>query len=176
MMQTKQSFSLIELLIVVVIIALAYGFSASSFNFSIIPKEKISLKNLRTMLLKQHFNEEISFKCLEAVDECWTIADGNVIKKEPNIFNEDNLPRVYNYSTDYDEITFSDYSISEFDISQVIFDLSLNKNGLKKEMIVEYNNKVYIFNSLYEFPVVVEDISSIDDYFQKRINEVKDAF
>ena len=173
---TSKSFSLLELMIVVIIIALVYGFTLSSFHFSLTPKAKISLLNARSLLLSQTFSNETSLKCLEDSDKCLLIVDNKVIKKIPTLFDTDGPPRAYGYSNDYEDITFDDYQIDEFDSKPVIFDLTLTKSGLKQEMIVEYDQKVYIFNSLYEIPIIVKDISSVDEHFTNIINEVKEAF
>jgi len=165
-----------ELMIVVVIITILYGFSASSFNFSLSPKPQPSLLNIRSILLSQSFVNETSLTCLEDENECMIIVDGNVVKKIPSMFDNDNPPTAYTYSLNYEEIHFKEYQIDEFDSKPILFQLTLTKGGLKQEMIVENKQKAYIFNSLFDVPVVVEDIGGVYEYFTNRANEIREAF
>ena len=91
-----------------------------------------------------------------------------------NLFK--NKPIVYEYTKNLNIIYFKDIELNHLDRYEVCFKYNINKYNKSKDMIVEINNKFYIFNSIHNQPILVQNTSDIYDYFYNLDQEVKDAF
>jgi len=170
----KKSFTLVEIILVVLIISLVYYFTISSFKFSSsIKSSSIDIYNIKTYLSK--FNKEVTLTCIDDGKKCLVMdSDENIIEEISNLFK--NKPIVYEYNKNLNIIYFEDIELKHLDRYEVCFKYTINKYKKSEDMIVEVNNKFYIFNSIHNQPILVENTSDIYDYFYKLEQEVKDAF
>jgi len=170
----KKSFTLVEIILVILIISLVYYFTISSFKFSSsIKSSSIEVINIKTYLSK--FNKAVSMVCIDDGKKCLVMDnDENIIEEVSNVFK--NKPIVYEYNKDLNIIYYEDIELKHLDRYEVCFKYNINKYKKSQDMIVEVNNKFYIFNSIYNKPILVDNTSDIYDYFYKLEQEVKDAF
>jgi hypothetical protein len=151
-------------------------FAMNSFTKnSTIQEEKVTLQNLKQMLLSQEYSEEISVKCIEDNFSCILIKD-NEIQEDmiKAIFTQ--IPTVYEYSRDLNRLEFPTLELEQLQSFKIVFEYKCNKAQRCSELIVETEEKTYIFNDMYKTPQTIEYINDIDEYFDEKIREVKDAF
>ncbi len=176
--RVKKAFTLIELVIVIVIVSATYFlvFSTNSFNTQTNNK-KISLENLKDKLLTTYdFSESLEFICIDDSFDCYVKVDGVLQEKEilNSFFSE--KPEVYEYESRQTLKQFDEIRINDVDYD-VVFKFSINNDFKTNEFIlVTLENKVYIFNSIYDKPSTYESLSDAFEVFNKNIVEVKDAF
>ena len=174
----KKSFTLIELIIVILIISTTYLliFSNSSFNIKN-QEEKISLYNLKDFLLKKFdYEKELSFFCVEKDFVCYVKVDGKLVKdfKINNFFKK--IPDIYEYKAQEKRLEFKDIRIENFDYG-VIFELKINSDYKTNEFILDtLENEVYVFNSIFTKPKIYKSLNESFEVFNQEQIEVKDAF
>ncbi|MDD2699147.1 MAG: hypothetical protein PHF17_10130 [Arcobacteraceae bacterium] len=170
------SFTIIELLIIVVIILGVYGLFFANLSKS---KEENStdknLINIRYILSKYPYDKSIEVHCTNDDYRCFVLVDG-VLKEELKEKLFDSNPTVYSYDRYQTQIRFNDLELEQLERYPISFVYKINKYGKSQDMIVEVNNKVYLFNSLFDKPTVYENLSDVKDYFEKENSKVRDVF
>lgn len=156
------------------IISLVYYLTLGNFKLNVDTSNKISLNNLPMYLKKQEFDKTLSLKCINDGKKCLLYIDGSIKEKINNLFSQ--KPNVYTYSKDLDLIYFNDIELNELDTYEVCFEYNINKYKKSKDIIVEVGQKVYIYNSLDSNVTTLDYISDVRDYFDKKEQEVRDAF
>ena len=173
---TKPSFTLIEIILVIFIILSVYYLAVT--NFTLLDKNKkenISLINIKSLLLKYQYKDSVELKCIEDGKRCLVFVDGIFYEElKEQLFNE--RPEVYTYDKKLDMVEYKDLELEKLERFEVVFEYLIDKYNKTRDMIVKSNNKVYIFNSINKKPIVVEYLSDVNDYFDDKISEVKDAF
>jgi prepilin-type N-terminal cleavage/methylation domain-containing protein len=175
-MLKKAAFTLIEILIVIFIIASVYYIAATNLNFNADEKkENLSLVNIKKILQGYDFEDSLVLKCIEDGKRCFIVADGVITKAlETQLFKE--RPEVYTYDTKLDMLEYQDLELEKLESFEVVFEYSIDRYNKTKDMIVKSGEKVYIFNSIHDKPIIKEYLSDVSDYFDDKISEVKDAF
>ena len=173
---TKPSFTLIEIILVIFIILSVYYLAVT--NFTLLDKNKkenISLINIKSLLLKYQYKDSVELKCIEDGKRCLVFVDGIFYEElKEQLFNEQ--PEVYTYDKNLDMVEYKELELEKLERFEVVFEYLIDKYNKTRDMIVKSNNKVYIFNSINKKPIVVDYLSDVNDYFDDKISEVKDAF
>jgi prepilin-type N-terminal cleavage/methylation domain-containing protein len=172
----KSAFTLIELLLVIVILGAVYGIFFA--NLTKQPENNNVNENLikvKSLLLKYEFDKTIELQCSEVDFKCFVLVDG-VLKEElkEKLFNS--TPTVYSYDNNKNRVRFNDLKLEELESYPIDFVYKIDQYGKTKDMIVEVDNKVYVFNSLFDKPFILESLSDVDEYFESTISKVKDVF
>ena len=172
----KRSFTLLELIIVIVLISVVYYFTIQSLNVKQKKLEGLTLNNLQEYLSKIDFENNIRLDCVDSDDmKCLLFVDDNLQKMEDiSLFKE--CPLVYEYSKELKTIEFKDIELENMETYPVCFSFEMTKNNKSSQFIVQTNKKVYLFNNIDSKPIILKDISDVYDYFENKIDEVKDAF
>lgn len=176
--RVKKGFTLIELIVVIILIMSAYFLIFSNSNFAL-KKEKIalSLENLREVMLENfEFNDELSFVCIEENYECFFKIDGKIDESSgiKNFFKD--KPLVYEYNKELNSIEFAQIELNNTK-QDIIFEFKINDDYKTNEFILDsYNDKVYIFNSIFKEPKIYSSLNEVKDDFEKNEIEVKNAF
>jgi prepilin-type N-terminal cleavage/methylation domain-containing protein len=175
-MTKKSAFTLLEIMIVILIISSVYYIAATNLSVNKAEKkENLSLINIKKLLQGYSFEQQVQLKCVDEDNRCFVLVDGSVVKElDTKLFEE--TPFIYTYDTKLDTVEFSDLELEKLETFRVVFEYSIDKYNKTKDMIVEVNDKVYIFNSIKDKPVVVDYLSDVNNYFDDKISEVKDAF
>ena len=176
--RAKKSFTLIELIIVVFLISIAYFLMFSSSSFDIKEdKVKLNLENIKEYLLENfEFQNELAFICIEDKLTCFIRIDG-VYDDELKIENFfQNLPEVYELNQDELKVEFFQTKINDINYNPV-FELKINSDFKTNEFIIDkINDKVYVFNSIFKKPQVYKDLREAFEVFYNNEIEVRDAF
>lgn len=176
--RVKKSFTLIELIVVILLVFSLYFliFSTSSFRTSE-QNEKITLLNLKEYLLKNYkFKDNLKFFCIEEDFSCFLKIDGKLDEKFvlKNFFIQ--KPEVLQYTKEMEKMEYLD-TIIQNETQKVIFELSFNSDYKSKDFILDtLDEKIYLFNSIYKKPLIFESIRVLQDDIENRQIEVKDAF
>ncbi len=173
-----KSFSLIELLIVIIIVSSIYGiflFNIQTKSKTI--KEKPSLLNLKTFLYKNFvFTNTLKFTCINEGNTCYVLSDETLLKDVSFKDFFKNKPEVYKYDKSLDLLEFKRIKLNKEHMYSVYFEFNINKDRKSDDMIIYNDNKVYIYNSLYDKPIILENLNDISDFFDEKIQELKNAF
>ena len=159
-----------------IIIGVVYYFSLSNLNMdSLVKKNNTSLVNIKQKLLNYDFENEVTLKCIKDGELCYIFADGVQQEKTiENLFKQ--KPIVYTYDKSLDTVEFADLEFEKMESYEVCFEYTIDKYQKSKDMIVEVDEKVYIFNSIHKKPKVIDYLSDVSIYFEDKEDEVKDAF
>ena len=158
----------------VFIISLVYSLTLDNFKFNSIKTSKISLENLQEYLNKYNFVNKLELICLGDAKKCILKIDGKIDEDIDSPFKE--KPTVYEYNDKLNTIYYDDIELKQLDRHEVSFKYTINKYKKATDMIVEANDKIYIFNSMYKKTIVLESSVEVYDYFDNLNKELKDAF
>ncbi len=163
-------------MIVIILISILYLFAINSFkNKSFGNSSDITLYNLKKKLLNRDYSKDIIIKCVDETFDCYVFIDG-VLQDEKIKGLFEKKPDVYKYNSNLDKIDFLDLELERLERFEVVFEYKCKKNNKCSELIVETKNKVFIFNDIFQQPKTIKYIGDIEEYFNKNIEEVKDAF
>jgi len=125
--------------------------------------------------MQYDFDKTIEVQCSEVDRRCFVLIDG-VMKEElkEKLFSSN--PTVYSYDTKRDKIRFNDLKLEKLESYPIDFVYKIDKYGKTKDMIVEVDEKVYIFNSLFEKPTIVDNFGDVQGYFDSKESKVRDVF
>jgi len=172
--KNKSAFTIIELMLVIVIIGIVYLIAATNLNLKQYSKEKtLDFKTLYRFLSSNNYEKSIDLKCDEK--ECFVLIDGLLSSTiENNLFKE--KPTVYKADGNFDTISYKRLELENLESYDIVFEYSLDARGISKDMIVEVDNKVYLFNSFKNSVQEFDYLNDIRDYFDDNKKRVRDAF
>jgi hypothetical protein len=171
----KKAFTLFEIVISIILVSIVYMFAINSFKKQDIVSDSITLNNLKQKLLQSDFEESILIKCIEDDFTCFIYLDEQIQEKRTNPIFE-SKPTVYSYDRDYERVEFKRLELENLDSYDIVFEYECKKNKKCSELIVETDKDVYIYNALDRNPTKIDYINDVRDYFDEKINEVRDAF
>ncbi len=174
--KVDKAFTLIELIIVILLISLVYFLAFSSFDLKQNQKKDLEIADLKNYLLS-NFSYEKSLKlvCLDyEFFPCYIFIDGkrNEEIKIENLFVQE--PKVYMYTKDLKDFYLNEVKIENITY-QTVFEIEFNEDYKHKDIVLEYDDKVYFFNSISNIIKVYKNTNEILDEFYDKSIEVKDA-
>ncbi len=178
MIRVKKSFTLIELIIVIILSGVSAYLMISSDTFAVNSKQdKFSLQNVKSFLLDNYtFNDSISFICVEEDYSCFVKVDGSINSdfKIEKLFSTS--PDVYEYNQKREKVDFVPIQIDD-DEYNVIFEFKINSDFKSKDYILDtLEDRVYVFNSIFSKAKIFESLDEAFESFDKSSKEVRDAF
>jgi hypothetical protein len=153
-----------------------YLFAINSFsnNRNNNANKNITLMNLKKTLLDFEYENSIMIKCVNDSYDCYVFVDNELQEEKiKGLFKE--KPTVYSYSLDLEKIDFLDLELNQLERQEIVFEYGCKKNSKCNEWIVEVDDKLFIFNDIFKKPKLKKEISEIDEYFNSKIAEVRDA-
>lgn len=173
----KKSFTLIELIIVILLISIVYFLAFSSFNVKKEKEYKVNLENIKEFMLnKFSYENTLSLVCIEnEIKECYIFIDDNINKdiKIKNLFTQ--IPEVYNYNKDLNSYDFTKIRFDDIEY-EPFFELKINSDRKQEDIILDtLDEKVYLFSSILKNAKVFKNTNEIIDEFFINEIEVKDA-
>ena len=178
MIRVKQSFTLIELIIVIILISSTYFLIFSNSNFTIKNQdEKISLENLREYLITNfNFEYKVEFICISDDLKCYVKVD-DILQEDFEIVDFFEIkPEIYEYSKDLELIEYGTVNINNIN-EDIIFLYFINNDYKSNEFILDtLNNNVYIFNSIFKDVEIFSSLDEVLETFNFKQIEVQDAF
>lgn len=173
--KVKSAFTLVELLLVVIIMGVAYTMGTSMINLKKISQDAmLDFSTLHSYLLQYSFENNIVLKC-PMEEECFIFIDNEFAKKIPNSFFKKSI-EVYEYNTNLEVKRFQRVELENMQYHDIVFEYKIDKYGKSQDMIVEADEKVYIFNSFHNQITQLNYLSDLNDYFDEKKERIKDAF
>ena len=177
-MKKVKAFTFLELLIVLVLVLSVYALLFTNFDFMSDKKKTVlSLKNLKVQLLEAYkFKKTLKLVCIEEGVECFVFLDGKITKKNKieDLFKSE--PEVYEYSSSLTRMDFKPVRFENQEEYSVSFEYNINQDKKSDEMIVDIEEKVFVFTAINDKATVLQSINDIPDMFEEKVTEVKDAF
>ncbi|MCP4971846.1 MAG: type II secretion system protein [Arcobacter sp.] len=174
----KKSFTLIELVIVIILTSIVTFLAFSSFNSPYEKKYKIDLLNIKDFLFKNfEFEKELSLTCID--DEkfsCYIFIDNNINKdiEIKNLFSQ--IPDVYKYDRDLSKQEFKTLRLDDVEYD-IFFELKIDNDKKHKNLVLDtLDDNVYLFSSISKNVKKFKTTNEIIDSFYDNEIEVKDAF
>jgi len=173
----KKSFTLIELIIVMILISTVSFLILPSFNLKKEKEYKVSLSNIKEFMIKKFsYEETLSLVCFDdGSKECYIFIDDNINKdiKIKNLFAQ--IPDVYNYNKDLTRYDFTKIRLDDIEY-EPFFELKIDSDKKHKDIVLDtLNEKVYLFSSISKNAELFNNTNEIIDKFSENEIEVKDA-
>jgi len=159
----KSSFTLFELLIVLLIISLIYAIFIQKISSSQSPL-KDKLFKIDNFLKNYDFNKSADIICIDRCLKCFLEIDGKK-KKEIELFNSEVKVYDFNIHGIFSQIKFPPYFDKNGNPNNVCFRYTIYSNQSHSSYIVEYNDKFYVFYAYMQPPKIATDISSAQKLF-----------
>ncbi|WP_345972369.1 type II secretion system protein [Sulfurimonas diazotrophicus] len=152
---SRRGFTLFELLLVVILIAILYGVFINKLTTGRAPtegRETVSLETLRDYLsLFRTEQGEVSLVCPEPCAQCSVVVDGQPVegaditlfKQEPTVYRKDRYGQFVPF-------TFVPVRRGETDVVNVCFAFRLRANDSSSSYIVESGERFYLFDAYGE--------------------------
>lgn len=175
--RVKNAFTLIELMLVIILVAIISYLAISGFKFDSSKKYKVTLDTVKEFMLKNfEFKEKLSLTCIEDETlDCFIFIDGNISEdiKIENLFKE--IPQVYNYDKDLSDFEFTKIRLNDIEY-EPFFELTINSDKKHKNIVLDtLDEKVYLFSSIFKKVKKFNSTNEITDKFFDNEIEVKDA-
>lgn len=168
----KKSFTLIELVIVIVITSIIYAVTFSNFMKPKLDKN-VKVESLKSYLYSLGYQKSVSFICLTSKESCFVMLDDEINKEIENPFGK--ILSVYSFDQNRDIIYFDDIKIDD-ENRRVSLYLKMDKYKVHNNLIVETEEKVYVLDSAYATIFSYDSISEYVNERNKIISEVKNVF
>lgn len=177
MVRVKRGFTLIELMVVIILLSTLYFLVFSNNSFSVKKNnDKLNMYNLKEYLINNfEFKKELKFTCIDENLMCYIIVDEKMDENLVvyNFFKK--TPDVYKYSADAIKINFPELRIDHIDY-KIIFELKIDRNYKNNEFIVDTQDNILVFNSIFKKPITYKTLNESIEVFNLNKVKVKDAF
>lgn len=155
----RRGFTLIELMIVIVIMAAVYALMLQNFS---LPKDKnsqMSIENLPAYLRKIYPNEEkkVTYRCVNKCQKCSFLVGRKEVKAKELLFEKP--PKVYGFVRGRLEK-------KEFQ-KGVCFEYLLYPNGSSDKVVLEYENRVYLYANIDKKTAIFSDKDRASEYIDE---------
>ena len=163
----RNSFTLFELILVIVIIGIVYVLFIQNID-KLQRTDSVGIEQLSEHLKKFQDKNEVSLICIDECKKCEVYVDENATKKYLELFKEE----VISYEVDKDgQLEKIKYLpiYDERDEIEVCFKFTLFKNGSVSETILEYNEDIYYFPTYFGKMQKFETMDGLKEYFQERL-------
>jgi hypothetical protein len=157
----KKSFSLMELLIVVIIIGVVYSLVISKIKSPSYEKITPSFKNLKFYLQSFSKDSKVSFVCPDSYEKCFIEVNDKKVKEEKAFFDDSVEIYRYNY---YNGVSKKD--------DNNFFSFSVDKNGVTDQVIICYKNRVYDYTDYFNNPKIYTSLSELSENKSKLVEEL----
>ena len=172
----RAAFSLIELLIVVLIVGIVYTIAVTNFSALKEGKVKLSLSNLKPYLDKLKKAHKAELICLDECKSCNVYVDGVLDTNASEEFEEflDEDVKVYRYDANFGLVNLQNkvFFNSKGTQEEICFSLSMDKNGVSEQLIVEYKDKFYDFSTYFTSTKIYSSASDLSDVKEDLYQEV----
>ncbi|BCD68959.1 hypothetical protein [Nitratiruptor sp. YY09-18] len=162
---SKSSFTLFELLIVILIISILYGVFIQKLHTKEHLVKSLGLQDIKTLLDGYDFNESAKITCINKCQECYLFIDGKKRDKIEGLFDKE--MQVYDFDIHgiLSPIKFTPLFDKNGNPQEVCFSYELFPNGSNSSYIVEYRDKFYIFYAYMKPVKVVDSITQAQKEF-----------
>ncbi|SMC10182.1 hypothetical protein [Nitratiruptor tergarcus] len=162
---SKSSFTLFELLIVILIISILYGVFIQKLHTKEHLSKSLGLQDIKTLFEEYDFNESAKITCINKCQECYIFIDGIRRDKIEGFFDKEVSVYDFDIHGILSPVKFPPLFDANGNPQEVCFAYELFSNGSNSSYIVEYKDKFYIFYAYMKPVKVVDSISEAQKYF-----------
>lgn len=163
----RSAFTLFELLLVVVIIALIYSLVVGKLQQQKEGETVLTLSNLRSYMMALHHHDTLELRCIDQCHECYLYRDSQEIKRFKTLFESEPLVYDYDRFIGTKEHLFTplfDNDGREFD---VCFAYRIDPQGVGDSFLVALQDSVIYYPSYFgktlRFVNVQEAVNFLND-------------
>jgi len=162
---SKSSFTLFELLIVILIISILYGVFIEKLHTKESRAKSLGLQDIKTLLSGYDFNQSVKIACIDKCKECYIFVDGEKKEKVEGLFEKE--VDVYDFDIHgiLSPVKFSPLFDENGNPQDVCFAYELFPNGSNSSYIVKYQDKFYIFYAYMKPVKIVDSLGDAQKYF-----------
>lgn len=171
----KRSFSVIEMLLAISLIVIVYSLLIKSSPKNTDKKILITLENIKEFLFTKEFEETITLRCFKTQKDCFLYKDNSLHSESAEVDFNKSLD-VYKYDTLLEKVEFIQSSLDSTLDAEISFELKCFRDGKCNEYILETSQGVFILSNLAQSAIKVDSLEGVNNYFNKKISEVKHAF
>ena len=174
--KNRAAFTLFELLLVLLIIAVLYGLFAQNMSFKTKENEDIKIEKLNYFLVEKFSKngEFISVRCIENCKECKVLVNGEDNNITLQLFEEDMKVNSYMYDGKrVKSISFDDYYIDEYRRERVCFRMDIYPNKSSDKLILEYDNRVILFDNFLNENRIFNSIQEAEEFLYASQHEAR---
>lgn len=172
----RRGFTFFELMIVVVIIGIVYALLIQNFVFTKTENSSISLSNIPTYLRKNYAKDKdlVTLRCMDSCSVCKVYIDGKESNETGNLFDKYTDPNIYEYiNGNLERKEFLDFYIDYKSVS-VCFEYNIYPNKSSDKLVLEYKNKVYMYDNFSEKTKLFDSINDANDYIEVQKDRAKE--
>jgi len=161
---SKSSFTLFELLVVILIISIIYGIFIEKIGSKEHQIKKSDLGSIQRLFEGIDFNESASIVCIHKCKTCFLYVDGKKVSKISSWFQEE--PKVYDFDIHgiLSPVSFLPI-FEEHNPQDVCFEYTLYPNKSHSSYIVEYQKRFYVFSAYMKPVQIVGSISQAQELY-----------
>ena len=162
---SKSSFTLFELLIVILIISIIYAIFVQRLSSKEQLLKSKGIEAIGELLERYDFNKSVSLRCTDKCKKCYIFVDGNKTKEIDSPFTSE--PKVYDFDIHgiLSQLKFTPIFDENNNPQEVCFAYFRYPNKSASSYIVEYQDEFYIFYPLLHPPLKVTTIQEAQDRF-----------
>lgn len=130
-------------MIVIIIIGIVYTLALANFKTPKQNRQKLSLKNLTSVMKSFSHKKSVEFLCLNECRQCIMLVDGKKEASYDNFFTT--KPKIYRFSQTqgltpvHPGIYFDKDAVAH----NICFSVNINNKNIPSDIIVAYKHKVY---------------------------------
>lgn len=172
----RKGFTFFELMLVIVIIGIVYALLIQNFAFGKIENETLELSNIPSYLRKHFVKEKdlVTLKCMDNCSTCKVFINGEENNETKNLFEKYTSPKAYVFQNGYfEDVEFLDV-FDEYKSISVCFEYNIYPNGSSDKLVLEYKDKVYMYDNFLEKTKLFSSIDDAQEYLEKQKDEAKE--
>ncbi|MDR2081544.1 MAG: hypothetical protein LBP54_06635 [Campylobacteraceae bacterium] len=174
MSRVRGAFTLFELLLVLLLIVISYGLFAQNFSINSPENESIKIDKLNLYLAKIGGEKSrVSLRCIDNCNECRVLINGKDMNMTLDIFENGAVNAYYYDGKRLEKAEFDDYHVNEYKKEKVCFRMDVYPNGSSDKLVLEYKNRVYLFENYAEEGRVFESVANAQDFLEKQQLEAR---
>jgi hypothetical protein len=162
---SKSSFTLFELLIVILIISIIYAIFVQKLSDKKSVLKSKGIESIKEILQSYDFNKSAKIVCIKKCKECIVYVDGKKIEEIDSPFTS--KPKVYDYDIYglLSEIEFVPIFDKNGNPQEVCFEYKLYANKSNSSYIVQYKDAYYLFFAYLNPVKKVDSIEEAQDIY-----------
>lgn len=165
--EERNSFTLFELILVIVIIGVVYTLFIQNIN-KLQRTQSVGIEQLVDHLRKFQDKSEVKLICIDECKKCEIYVDQNRTKQYLELFKSKVVSYYIDKDGQYEEKKYAPIYDGREEL-EVCFDFALYENGSVSESILEYNEKVYYFPTYFGEIEKFETLDELKEFFQERL-------
>lgn len=171
MQRFRLGFSLLELMIVIVIISLAYILVFATMKEGVQKPKALQISNIKSILKEQGMEyEDMEIFCIEKSESCYLYRGGELSKYEGEVALGEFTAYRMDENDDLKKIEFG-----RFQDHPISLRFKLHHNGSSSQLVLENKSAIYYLSAMFAQPIKVESLESAEKLWRANRKELSDS-